>query len=389
MAKLQIKKATKQQSKLRMALCGPSGSGKTYSALRFAFALGKRVLVIDTERGSASKYAGDAPDGISWDFDVIEPEAFAPDTYTAAINLAAREDYEVLIIDSLSHAWAGRGGALEIKDNIGGNSWSAWRKVTPLHDRMVDAILTAPFHVIVTMRSKMAHVQEQDEQGKTVIRKVGMEPVQRQGMEYEFDIVCDLDWAHIATVSKTRCSAMDAASAASPGPDFMAPVLEWLSDGVNVPAKRIQHEDILLDDAPEPEPEPEPEQNNNHWMAKEKARRRFWALTNELGLSCEQVHELFGVESMYEYPGTMVEARNILDNYTPPPSTLGIHFGNEWQPLLNAIDSDGLTEKIVGVCGVSPPELIAEMIKDANVDLTPDMSVKDQIEVVRQYLDMQ
>ena len=36
-------KATKQQSRLRLALVGPSGSGKTYSALAIAMGLGSRI----------------------------------------------------------------------------------------------------------------------------------------------------------------------------------------------------------------------------------------------------------------------------------------------------------------------------------------------------------
>jgi hypothetical protein len=233
---LKIQKATKKRSKLRMALCGPSGSGKTYTALRFAFALAsddKRICVIDTERGSASKYVGEAPDGIPWKFDVIEPATFSPTVYTEAIIMAYEAGYDVLIIDSLSHAWSGKGGALEMKDNIG-QSWTAWRKVTPVHDKMVDTILRCPMHVIVTMRSKMEHVQEEDGRGKTVVRKVGMAPIQRAGMEYEFDVVMDMDWSHIGTVSKTRCSAITDATQHFPDARFMKPVIDWLDDGVIV-----------------------------------------------------------------------------------------------------------------------------------------------------------
>lgn len=235
--------ATKKQSRLRMAILGPSGSGKTYTALRMAQALanGGAIAVIDTERGSASKYAGEAPDGPSWQFDVLELTAFNPDLYTQAIEMASRAGYAVLIIDSLSHAWSGKDGALELKDRIGGNDWAAWRKITPMHDRMIDAILQSPCHVIVTMRSKMDYVQETDEKGKTVIRKVGMAPVQRPGMEYEFDIVLDMDWSHIGVVSKSRCSAVADTESFKPGPAFMQPVIEWLNSGA--PAEKVARPD--------------------------------------------------------------------------------------------------------------------------------------------------
>lgn len=229
-----FRQATKQQSRLRLTLDGPAGSGKTYTALRFAHALiaqfGGRIALVDTERGSASKYAGDAPDGIVWAFDVLELTNFSPERYTEAILEAGRSGYSVLILDSLSHAWEGVGGALELKQRAG-EAWSAWRHVTPIHNRMVDAILQAPCHVITTMRSRMEYVQEADERGRVSIRKVGLAPIQRPGMEYEFDLVCDLDWSHILTVSKSRCSAVADLKIERPGPEFMRPVIAWLAAG--------------------------------------------------------------------------------------------------------------------------------------------------------------
>lgn len=249
-----FKPAQKTQSKLRMTIDGPAGSGKTYTALRFAHALanGGQIAFIDTERGSASKYAGDAPDGIPWKFDVLELIQFSPEKYTEAILVAGRAGYSVLVIDSLSHAWEGVGGALDLKQRAG-EAWSAWRHVTPVHNRMIDAILQAPLHVITTMRSRMEYVQETDGNGRTVIRKVGLSPIQRPGTEYEFDIVCDIDWSHILTVSKSRCSAVADMTVEKPGPEFMRPVIEWLNSGgaaaanlVQEPAKTVVTLETLL-----------------------------------------------------------------------------------------------------------------------------------------------
>jgi hypothetical protein len=250
-----FRKATRQQSKLRMTIDGPAGSGKTFTGLRFATVLanGGRIALIDTERGSASKYVGEAPDGIPWDFDVLELTTFSPEKYTEAVLAAGRAGYQVLVIDSLSHAWEGVGGALEIKQRFG-EAWSAWRHVTPIHNRMVDAILQSPMHVITTMRSRMEYVQEIDQNGKIVIRKVGLSPVQRPGMEYEWDIVCDIDWAHIMTVSKSRCTAVADMIVEKPGPEFMGPVIEWLGSGtaeitpqvVDIPAMPVITLDELL-----------------------------------------------------------------------------------------------------------------------------------------------
>lgn len=238
--------ATREKLKLRMAIDGPSGSGKTYTGLRFAFATmskGGRVAVIDTEHGSARKYQGLAPDGVPFDFEVCELNFFAPSTYTQAIKEAGAQGFEVLVIDSLSHAWEGAGGALDQVDrakdrNGGGNSFTAWKDVSPQHREMVEAILAAPMHVICTMRSKMDYVlEEQEKNGKKVMvpRKVGMAPIQRSGMEYEFDAVCDMDIDHLLVVSKTRCPEIDGKRVVKPDAGFMGPILRWLNTGVEPP----------------------------------------------------------------------------------------------------------------------------------------------------------
>jgi hypothetical protein len=247
-----FKKATRQKLRLRMAIDGPPGAGKSMTALRFAFALGQRIACIDTESGSLSKYQGDSPDGVPFDFDVTELTTFSPTEYTSAIEEAGRSGFDVLIIDSLSHAWAGKDGALEIKDRQGGNSFTAWKEVTPMHNRMVDAILASPCHIIATMRSKVEHVLEEqvNSKGKTVQvpRKIGMAPVQRAGMEYEFDIYGSMDWSHVLTISKSRCSAVADAVVSKPGPSFIRTVAEWLEKGSDAPAvampKRVGEDQI-------------------------------------------------------------------------------------------------------------------------------------------------
>lgn len=234
-----FKPATKAQAKLRLALIGPAGAGKTYTALAIASTLGKRVAVLDTERGSASKYAD------LFTFDTVTPETFAPHVYQDVIKAAEAAGYDVLIIDSLSHAWSGKGGALEMVDDASkrqrsGNTFSAWRDVTPAHNGMVDSIVSARLHIIATMRSKMEYVQEKDANGKTVVRKVGLQPVQRDGLEYEFDVVADLTTDNDMIIGKTRCSALKDRIFHQAGADVAAILNEWLSSGVspNVEATR-------------------------------------------------------------------------------------------------------------------------------------------------------
>lgn len=232
-----FQRATKRRARLRLALDGPSGSGKTYTALAIASALGERVALIDTEHGSASKYAGDP-----FTFDTLILESFEPRTYVQGIKAAEEAGYDVLVIDSLSHAWAGKGGALEQVDaraGAKGNKFSAWRDVTPMHTELVDTMLGADVHLIATMRTKTEYAVE-EENGRLSIRKLGTAPVQRDGMEYEFDVVGDLDLAHNLHVTKTRCRALDDAVIAKPGDQLAKVLSDWLKDGVPVLSRESQ-----------------------------------------------------------------------------------------------------------------------------------------------------
>ncbi|ACV68903.1 ATP-binding protein [Desulfohalobium retbaense] len=201
--------AKRQQAKLRLALVGPSGSGKTYSSLLLAKGLGGKVAMIDTERGSGELYA----DLVDYDVQQLSPP-FEPQAYINALNEAEAAGYEILIIDSLSHAWAGQGGVLEIVDKankVMRNNFAAWREATPQHNALVDAMLQSGLHLIVTMRTKTHYDMLKDEKtGKVRPVKVGLAPVQRDGLEYEFTTVLDLSVeGHIAVASKDRTGLFD------------------------------------------------------------------------------------------------------------------------------------------------------------------------------------
>lgn len=232
---MQFVKATKAKAKARVTFIGPSGSGKTYSSLRMAQALAGdkgRIAFIDSERGSASKYADE------FDFDVLELDSYSPEVYAEAIHNAEAAGYSVVVIDSLTHAWSGKDGALEQVDKVKDRShtkdgFAAWRSVTPMHNALVDAMIGSSCHVIATLRVKMDYVVEKDEKtGKNKVRKVGLAPIQRDGMEYEFDLIVDLDVEHKAVVSKTRCKAIDGEVWIKPGPKQFQPFIDWLTTGV-------------------------------------------------------------------------------------------------------------------------------------------------------------
>lgn len=199
-----FRKAQRTNAKLRLAITGTAGSGKTFSSILIAHGIGGNIALIDTENGSGDLYSH------LCNYNICNLNApFNPRKYIQAIHEAEQAGYNTVIIDSLSHAWNGQGGILDIQGKLAeakyrGNSYAAWKDVTPLQNALVDCILASPCHIIATMRSKTDYAQTENERGRTEIRKVGLAPVQREGMDYEFTTVFDLSQEHIAIASKDR-----------------------------------------------------------------------------------------------------------------------------------------------------------------------------------------
>lgn len=230
-----FKPATREQSKLRLALFGPSGSGKTYTALSIAAGLAGPVALVDTEHGSSAKYA---PPRGPVAFSKLDLTTYEPAKYIRALKEAANEGFPVVIVDSLSHAWFAKGGILDQKDAKGG-SFDAWATLTPQQNDLVMAILAYPGHVIVTMRAKTEYVIEQRENraGKTVNvpKKVGLAPVQRNDLEYEFDLAIMMDMDNVGHVQKSRYPELNGQSIRQPGAELAAQLRGFLEEGA-VPA---------------------------------------------------------------------------------------------------------------------------------------------------------
>lgn len=232
-------KATREKSKLRLALAGPSGAGKTLSALFIAYGMTNdwdKIALIDTEHGRAKFYANrsDFETGSFLYQQMVAP--FSPDKYKKMVAEGAEAvgPDGVVIIDSFSHAWDNEGGVLDIKSEIerthtGKNSFSAWDEAGKVQNNLVNSILSADCHTIVTLRTKMAYAMEVNEKGKTVPVKLGLAPVQRENTEYEFDIALNIARNHIACASKDT-TFLDSWS------DVITPELgkmlkEWLDNG--------------------------------------------------------------------------------------------------------------------------------------------------------------
>ncbi|OMI34458.1 ATP-binding protein [Streptomyces sparsogenes] len=227
--------ATKDKAKARVAVQGVSGSGKTWTGLSIAHGLaeGQRFAVIDTERGAASLYVG--INGIQ--FDVLQMHRYDPRDLVKALAAAAQAGYPAVKIDSLSHFWKGTDGTLEqvdkAKSRYGGNSFAGWKEGTPMQNDMIDALLSYPGHVVVTMRSHTEWVLQENERGKKEPVAMGMRAEQRKGVEYEFGLVCSMDINNTLTVVKSRCPALHKKVIKEPNGaiDIAKPLLDWLNDG--------------------------------------------------------------------------------------------------------------------------------------------------------------
>lgn len=271
---LQIKKATRQAVRLKLNVQGPSGSGKTLGALALAFALAphKRVCVIDTENESASLYAD------QYAFDTITlGSPYTTAKYEEAIVMAVKAGYEVLVIDSLSHQWAGPGGILARKEQMdarGGNTWTNWASFTKEHERFKALLMNAPVHVVSTTRSKQDYIVETGDGKKAAPKKVGLAPVQREGMEYEFSVVFELQMDHRATASKDRTGMFDGQLIDLLGEEVGESLRGWLSSGkpyvVPTPAELNETGATSLAEpeqappAPPPSPAPSPARANGN-----------------------------------------------------------------------------------------------------------------------------
>lgn len=194
---MELRQAERKNAKIKMSLQGVSGSGKSYSALLIAYGLTgnwSKIVVIDTENGSADLYAH------LGEYKVLPLTTYTPENYIQAITLCERSGIEVIIVDSLSHSWE---HLLQLHSCMQGNSFTNWGRITPRYNALIQKIQQSPCHVIGTMRSKHDYVLT-ERNGKLVPEKVGMKAIMREGIDYEFTIVMELNLKHQASVTKDR-----------------------------------------------------------------------------------------------------------------------------------------------------------------------------------------
>ncbi|PKH66701.1 AAA family ATPase [Flavobacterium sp. ALD4] len=235
---MKLQKAERHQVKLRIGLSGPSGFGKTYSALLLAYGITNdwnKIALIDTENKSASLYSH------LGDFNTLSlEEPFSPERYTTAIQLCENSDIEIIIIDSISQEWMGKGGCLEIHEQLGGR-FQDWARVTPRHQSFIDAIILSKCHIITTSRSKVDYSLDKDGNGKTKVMKLGTKSITREGFEYELTVNFELlNDNHLVSASKDRTELF------SGKPEFIInsstgkKLIKWCNQGISI--ERIKDE---------------------------------------------------------------------------------------------------------------------------------------------------
>jgi len=241
--KIVIEEAVKHDSKGRVCLIGPGGSGKSLTMLRLARLLAGpegKILMVDTEQGSLAKYAvtkkNPIPDNVyTFKFDVIKLKEFSLDHWQACHAAAIDGGYAVFGTDSLSHFWVGKDGALEFVDERQrqanarrGDGQDGWKQFRPHERAMVDTMTSSPLHIICTMRTKNEYVDVTDERGRKKRQKIGLAPVQRDGLEYEFDLVGYMTDENEFVTDKTRCHHYARKAIATPTAEDFLPFAEWL-----------------------------------------------------------------------------------------------------------------------------------------------------------------
>lgn len=232
---MQLRKATRQKAKIRLGLSAVSGGGKTYGAILIAKGLSgdlSKVAIIDTENGSADLYAH------LGDFNVLPLAApYTPERYTEAIKACEKSGMEVIIIDSITHEWEGKGGCLDIVESLGGK-YQDWKKVTPRHGAFVQSMLQSSAHIITSVRRKQDYEMTR-EGNKLVVEKAGLKEITRDGWEYDLTINLNIDQHHNASASKDRTELFMGR------PDFVITeetgklIKQWCESGVDVDALKL------------------------------------------------------------------------------------------------------------------------------------------------------
>ncbi|MCM3454434.1 ATP-binding protein [Heyndrickxia oleronia] len=255
----QIKLAQREKLKACIALFGASGGGKTLTSLILAYGmmkeaypdipeeeLWKKIGVIDTEHKRALLYANNTVKGYKIGrFKHIEFDApYSTVRYHEAIELLKKDGCEVVIVDSLSHAWEGIGGILDQQQDLGGR-FQDWKTMKPIIKDFIKSLTENDVHIISTLRTKQEYQAERDDNDKLQIRKLGLKPIQKDDLEYEFMIVLRMEQNHTATPTKDNSNLINE-NGELIKPEHGATIYKWLELGIDVKAEQAKEKNKLI-----------------------------------------------------------------------------------------------------------------------------------------------
>lgn len=291
-----VGKAVREKVYTKIALMAPSGGGKTYSALRLATGMAEelekvtgkktKILMANTESFRGRYYANE------FDYDIIDlTPPYIPEQFVEAIDFAVSEGYDILIMDSTSHEWEGKGGCLELHQKAGGK-YQDWKYVTPRHDAFINKLASSPIHIIATMRGKDQYEMERDDKGRTTVKKIGLGAKQRDGFEFEFTSTFTIDSkSHTAEVQKDNTHIFENDAAVVLTEDHGRKIIKWANDSDIAPV------------APVPTPVPAAVEDTDNLAA---MRKEIMALANEIYKTNKNVMQVVKKYAPNGNPNTIV-----------------------------------------------------------------------------------
>ena len=230
---MQLQKASRKKAKIKMGLQGPSGSGKTYSSLLIANGLcndWSKIAVIDSENHSSELYSH------LGSYNVLQLSApYTPEKYIEAIQVCEKADMEVIIIDSITHEWE---YIIEFHASLGGNSFTNWHKIGLRHKEFINAMLKSKANIIATTRTKQDYVLN-EKNGRLVPDKVGLKSIQRDGLEYEFTLVFDINMKNMASASKDRTNLFFNKPETQLSAETGRMIQQWCNEGADVSSREV------------------------------------------------------------------------------------------------------------------------------------------------------
>lgn len=213
--KFEVETMEKMESKVSVGIYAVSGAGKTTAALKLAKGIQEQLYpkeklidiggYIDTEKKSATKSIGRTVAGEKLEpmkYINFEPPYSLYDLMEA-IDALKNQGCKILVIDSYSHFWSGKSGVLDKASEIEKilsergklKQYGAWseKEIIDLKHILKDIITSSDMHIIFCMRAKTEYEIEPSKSGKTTIRAIGVKPDMQGDVEYEPDLVINID----------------------------------------------------------------------------------------------------------------------------------------------------------------------------------------------------